>query len=172
MNSKIVLTNSNGGNEYLYVTKFSRLYCSYNDNTNVLGLTQNIWSRFSYPSTSYTSYRSNDFNIDSNLTKFTYAGVKTKWFRLDVVCNIYKVGNITARNVEVQWRLNGIAIGPIRGATMNSDDSMIITGSGEVVLSAGDYIEPYIRNIENNDDCILKNCSFIIKEDPDYSFIL
>ena len=172
MSKRIVVNNSTGENSYLYLTQLSRLYCGYNANTTVLGLTLNTWTRFSYPSVGYTTFRNKDWTIDPTLSRFTYTGAAQKWFRVDAVCNIYKVVGGPNRNIEFQWYLNGVGVGPIRGAYMHDADSQIISGNGELLLSKDDYLEPYCRNIENGDDCVFKNCSFLIKEDPDYSFVV
>lgn len=173
MSSNKIIISNEGANSYLNVRRMSRLYCGYDNNVTNLGLTQNIWQRFVYPSTGYTTYRNNDFSIDGSLSKFTYTGESQKWFKVDAVCNIYKIGGGSVnRNIEVQWRLNGNPVGSVRGSYMHDQDSQIISGGGELLLSNGDYLEPFIRNIENSDDCLLKNCSFIVKEDPEYAFVM
>ena len=144
----------------------SRLYCGYNVNTIPTALTQDQWVPFSYPSEPIEVYRNKDFSIDPSQVRFTYTGSDPKFFEISVVCNIKKTTKGgSSRDIEFQWRLNGTGVGPIRETHMSSKDAEIISGSGQLLLSNGDYIEPYIRNIENSDDCVLYNCAYNIKED-------
>lgn len=164
--SKIVV-NTNGVNEMKTQKQRSRLYCGYSDNTNETTQLQNVWETFPYPSTGYTTYRNNDFTIDGTTSKFTYTGTETKWFDITATCNIKKgTGGNATRTVAFQWFLNGIAIGSEREFQMNTE-SNIISGNGEVMLSTGDYLEPKIRNKENDDKAHLWNCTFNIREDYD-----
>ena len=144
-----------------------RLYCGYDANTNESTSLVNAWDVFPFPSTGYTVWRdTGHFTIDGSRSKFTWTGMNNTWVYVDAVCNVYKgSGGNATRNIEVVWRLNGTDAGPVRGSHMNDHDSIIISGSGWFLLSNGDYIEPYIRNIENDDKILLKNCVFSMLED-------
>ena len=172
--SRIVIQDSTTkGNSYLTIRRLSRLYCGYSGNTAPLGLTQSTWARFAYPSTTYAAYRNVEWEISPKESRFTYTGATPKWFKIEATCNIYKVtGASPNRNVEYQWRLNGTPIGSARGSYMNGDDSQIVSGVGEILLTTGQYIEPWIRNVENSDDCRLDNCTFIICEQPEFVFAM
>lgn len=173
MTQKIVTTDENGTNSYLTVRQISRLYCSYSDNVTVLPLTQNTWTEFGYPSTGITVHRAHDWTVEPDMTRFTYTGATQKWFNLTAVCNILKAnGNNISRTVQFQWCKNGLPLGAIRQSHMNTDDAQIVSGTGQLLLSQGDYIEPCIRNIENSDDMLIWNCSFDIKEDPEYAYVI
>lgn len=145
-----------------------RLYCGYADNTNETTALQNVWEKFPYPSSGFTTYRNNGFTIDGTVSRITYNGSESNWFDITATCNVLKgTGANQTRTIEFQWFLNGNPFGTPRQFQMNSDAN-IITGNGEVYLSQGDYIEPMIRNIENDDKARLYNCSFNIREDYDY----
>lgn len=148
----------------------ARLYCSYAGSTSETTALQNVFQTFPYPSVAITTHRTSGHFVvsdDSGLT-FTYSGISA-WFNISVVCNVYKgSGGNANRNVEVQWQVNGVGVGPIRGSHMNSQDSQIITGIGQLYLNNGDVLKPTIRNIENDDKINLKNCDFIFSEDSSW----
>jgi len=156
------------GSEWEFRYKvLSRLYCGYENNTAETTAAQDEWSAFPYPSSGYTTWRVHEFTVDPSTSAFTYTGASPAWFKLSATCNIYKgSGGGASRNVEFQWRLNGVPAGPIRGAHMNGADSNIVSGGGQLYLSPGDVVSPYIRNIENGDKILLKNCQFDIVEEP------
>ena len=171
MSKKIIVNNEDGSNHYLTITEVSRLYCAYGNNTNTLQLTQNEWKSFSYPSTPINVYRIKYFTVHPTLLRFTYTGSTPKWINISVVCNILKAnGNTTSRDIQVQWYLNGQPTGVIRQSHMSTSDCQIISGNGQLLMNQNDYIEPWICNIENSDDCTVWNCSFDLKEDPQYLF--
>lgn len=149
------------------IHKRARLYISYKDCTENTTANQNIWQTFPYPNTAVVENRnSGDFVVsnDSGLT-VTYTG-HNSWFDINVVCNVYKgSGSNANRNVETQWELNGVQIGSVRGCYMNAQDSVIMTGIGQLFLSTGDVLKPKIRNIENDDKINIKSCDFMFKED-------
>jgi hypothetical protein len=173
MTQKIVTTDESGANNYLQVRRMARLYCGYSDNANTLALTQNTWTEFGYPSTPVHVYRSHEWTVEPDMLRFTYTGSSAKWFNLAAVCNILKTnGNPASRTVQFQWCKNGVPQGSIRQSHMNLDDAQIITGVGQFNLQPNDYLEPCIRNVENSDDIVVWNCSFDIKEDPEYAFVI
>lgn len=144
-----------------------RLYISYTGSTSETSALQNVWETFPFPSTSITNYRdSGDISVsDSSGLTFTYSG-HSAWYDVTAVCNVYKgTGGNVNRNLEFQWELNGSPIGSVRGVYMNNQDSIILTGTGQLYLNDGDVIKPKIRNIENDDKINIKSCDFIFKED-------
>lgn len=144
-----------------------RLYFSYKDSTSNTTALQNDWETFPYPSTGVTEHRNcGAFSVtDSSGLTITYSGHPT-WIDIQVVCNLYKgTGSNANRNVETQWELNGVQIGTVRGCYMNAQDSIIMTGIGQLYLNPGDVLKPKIRNIENDDKINIKSCDFIFKED-------
>lgn len=152
------------------VHKRARLYFSYKDSTSNTTALQNVWETFPYPSTGITENRnSGDFVIsDSSGLTITYNG-HPAWFDISVVCNLYKgTGSAVNRNVETQWELNGVQIGSVRGCYMNAQDSIIMTGIGQLYLNNGDVLKPKIRNIENDDKINIKSCDFMFKEDSSW----
>ena len=174
MTTKRIVVNdtSDKSNTFLNIRPYSRLYCGYGGNTtNGLG-TQNVWERFPYPSGGYAIWRNQDFTVDPSRSRFTYIGTTPRWFDLTATCNISKgSGAINqARTMEFQWRLNGVPIGVPRAFQMNTDIS-IVTGNGQVYLTNGDYIEPFFKNSENNDQALLTNCTFNLVEETDSVFI-
>lgn len=150
----------------------ARLYCGYSDNTNETTSNQNIWEKFPYSSSGVTTWRnSGDFTVDNSSTTFTLNRSIGGWFEVCAVCNIYKgTGGNASRNVELVWYKNGVESGFVRGSHMNNQDSNVVTGQGEMYLEPNDYIEPHIRNTENDDKILLKNCTFDIKEDCDWGY--
>lgn len=148
----------------------ARLYCSYKDSTSETIADHNVWQVFPFPSTSITNHRdSGHFTVsDSSGLTFTYSGI-TAWFDVSAMCNAYKgSGSNATRNIETQWKVNGIAVGAARGSHMNNHDSVILTGFGQMLLHNGDVVQPTIRNIENGDKINLKACDFIFKEDSSW----
>lgn len=169
MSGSIVI-NSNGVNSYLVSRPISRLYCGYGDNTTETGGVQNTWYEFGYPSTGITTYRSQDFTVAPAAVQFTYTGTSPKWFRVSATCNVKKAsGGGGSRTIEFQWYLNGSPAGGVRQSHMNRD-SEVVTGCGQIFLSAGDVISPHFRNIENGESALMFNCQFDIVEDHDNSF--
>lgn len=150
----------------------ARLYCGYEDNVNESTTLVNEWGRFPYPSTGLTVIRSegpHPIVIDPDMTRFTWTGDNGCYFRVEAVCNVYKgSGGNANRNIEFCWYKNSQKYGFVRGSHMNAQDSQIISGSGWMWLDPNDYIEPYIRNIENDDKILLKNCTFLIEESSGY----
>lgn len=167
--AKIVVNNS-GVNSLVAPKQRSRLYCGYDQNTNQTTQLQGVWERFPYPSGGIVSYRNNDFTVDGTQTRFTYTGSETKWFDVSACCNVQKVtGANQTRTIVFQWRLNGNPVGVARKHQM-SNEFNIITGNGQLQLSTGDYVEPFVQNEENDDKMILTNCAFNLREDYDYRF--
>ena len=162
-----------GSNSYLVSRDISRLYCGYADSTSLTSGVQNQWERFPDPSTGFVQYRNIDFATVTTTPSFTYQGSATRWFRIAATCNVLKGDGAPAqtRTIELEWRKNGVAAGPVRQAQMSSDSS-IVTGVGQLELAPGDVIEPWIRNVENTDTIRLFNCSFDICEDYVSTFIL
>lgn len=154
------------------MTSRARLFCGYTDNINETVSDINIWERFPYSSTGITKWRDegklNKIEVDGSITRFSWNGPPT-WFKVDASCNVYKgSGPAVNRNIEFLWYKNGVQDGIVRGSYMNSSDSQVVSGSGMMYLETGDYVEPYIRNIENSDKILLKNCTFIFWEDSGY----
>lgn len=149
--------------------KRARLYCGYEENSTETTALQNVWEVFPQPSGGYFYWRTtNDFTIDVN-GKINFDRSVAGWFKIDTICNVYKgTGGNASRNVEVVWKQNGVKAGPIRGSHMNNNDSQIISGTGEVYLAPGDYLEPCIRNIENDDKILLTNVTINIFEEVDW----
>lgn len=168
---KNIIVNENGSNTQLALRPYSRLYCGYSDNlTEGLGVTDQ-WFTFPYPSTGYETYRNSDWTVDPLISRFTYVGSTPRWFDISATCNITKsTGANATRTILFQWRLNDVPIGAERKSEMNRD-SEIISGSGQVYLSPGQYIEPWFKNIDNTDKAILTNCNFNFVEQPDSVFI-
>jgi len=171
MTYRVIKTDANGANTYedLPSSAFvpiSRLYCGYSDNTSETTAAVGVWERFPYSATGIQSYRSIDFTVDPTMTRFIYTGLLTKWFKINATCNILKgTGESSSRDLEVSWRKNGVQAGPARRTHLI--DANVISGEGQLPLSTGDYIEPFIRNIQNDDKVVMYNCSFDIRDDPD-----
>jgi len=154
------------------MTSRARLYCGYDENVNETVSNVGIWERFPFSSTGITKYRDqgliNKVEVSESMTRFTWNGDPT-WFKVEASCNVYKAtGGEANRNIEMVWYKNGVKYGVIWGSHMNSSDSMIVSGSGMMYLETGDFVEPWIRNIENSDKILLKNCTFIFWEDSGY----
>lgn len=144
----------------------TRIYCGYDGNTNETTTLQNVWSIFPFPSTGFTTWRTaGPVTISGSSTTFTWND-KPSWVEVIATCNIKKgSGGNTNRNVEFVWYQNGSPAGPIRGTYMNNQDCQIISGHGYLYLNTGDTIEPWIRNVENDDKILLTNCTFILSQD-------
>lgn len=151
----------------------ARLFCGYDQNTNESATTGlNNWTDFSYPSSGISIWRQEGepvLEVLPNRVAFTWSGPPT-WFKLDAICNVYKgSGGNTSINIEMCWFKNeDIPYGFIRGSHMNNQDSNIVSGSGWLLINTGDTIYPKIRNIENNDTVLLKNCTFTFWADEGY----
>jgi hypothetical protein len=170
---RIIVNHSDGSNTFLNLVELSRLYCAYGNNTAITSVNQNEWTRFTYPSGGFTTYRVKDFEIHPTMCRFTYIGSTPKWINISVVCNLLKAnGNQTSRDLEVQWYHNSNPTGVVRRSHMSTQDAQIISGNGQLYLSNGDHIEPWIRNTENGDDFQIFNCSFDLKEDAQYAFVI
>ena len=147
-------------------TPISRLYTGFEVNSQPISLVQNVWSIFN--SSGLTTYRvSSDWAVSNTQFRLTYSGVSPKWFLVLANCNIISSGGNTNRTIEFQWRKNNIGYGVVKQAYMNASDTIILSGSGYIYISSGDYLEPWFRNIENGDDVIISNCSFILEESPE-----
>ena len=163
---------SSGGVPSVSLYTLSRLHTGYQLNTNITALTQNVWSQFAFPSGGFITSGNSpdmrpsvDFVISPTETAFTYTGATPKWFTVSVVCNVFSDGG-NDRSIQVQWRRNGVPIGFIRESYMRSSDALIITGTGDILLSTNDTLSPWIQNIENNDGARIATCSFNFIEDP------
>jgi len=167
MSKKICYKDENGINQYLSLYETSYCQTTYSDNTNITPLTQNVWAKFAFPSNGWSPGNpSKDFTVSETEVKFTYTGTPTKLFDLSGVCNMYKAnGGATTRDVEFCWYLNGVQYGTVRGHKMDTERN-IVTGSGIIELSTGDYIEPMFRNTESADDVKFVDCIFKFVEIP------
>ena len=172
MSGNAITINNGGVNSKLVSRAISRLYCGYANSTALTTTAQGVWARYPDPSVAIETWRVHDFETPTTSDRFTYTGSQPRWFRVDATCNVLKAaGGLQTRTVALQWYLNGAPIGAIREAQMGTDSS-IISGTGEVYLQTGDYLEPWITNLENGDAIRLFNCSFNIVEDYTHSFIL
>lgn len=150
------------------ISNKTRSYYSiyFDNNVASTALTQNVWTRFADITSAWNIVvnSNSDFTQTGTELKITYTGTDTKLFKLDAVVNIYKDGGGGAtRTLELQWYLNGVGVGVTRQAQSNNEAN-IYTGMGNLPLSTGDILEAYVRNIENGNDCVLDNASFIIEE--------
>lgn len=163
--SQLVFNPANG----VFENKIkNKLYFGYSGSTSETTSLQNVWQKFPYPSSSISTYRdSGSFSVsDDGGLKITCGTIPSAWYYVSTNCNVYKgSGSNQSRNIEFVWRVNDVENGPIRGTHMNNLDSQILCGIGQLYLETGDIIEPYVRNIENDDKINLKNCSFDITQE-------
>lgn len=150
----------------------ARLYCGYDASTAEIVATQNVWNAFPAPSTAITTFRQSPDNAISFSTaggtiSFTYARSTPAWMEVGTVCNVVRASGSGTRDLEFQWRVNGTPVGPVRRTHMNGD-AQILTGVGWLFLSDGDVVEPFVRNIENNANIGITNCTFSFLEDIDW----
>lgn len=171
--TKRIVVNDDGNNSYLDVRPYSRLYAGYDGNTNEsTWSTANEWQRFPASSSAWVIWRNTDWSVDEANSRMTYTGSTPRWFSISAVCNVLKAsGAAQNRTLLFQWRYNGVPVGFARESQMNNKDSEIVSGNGQLYLTAGDYIEPWWANKENGDHSRAVSCTYDIREDPDQVFI-
>lgn len=148
----------------------SRLFAAFNANTTTSGaVITGTPVVFGFPSGGINTFRNHEWTVSgSNPLRFTYIGATTKWFDFNATASFKKgSGNTSPIEVDFRWFLNGATLGYPYECSI-SDNTILITGTGQAQLSQNDYIEPYYTNNTNNDELLITACSFNLVEDQDH----
>ena len=157
------------GTENVFVERKKRsfAYFTFQNNTETTVLTKDVWTHFANPTGGLVEMydNNNDFTASETELKLTYTGTSSKWFNLSAVTNLFKDANGSAtRTYDLQWKLNEVFVGFSRETAGNNEPN-IYTGNGMIYLQENDYICPWVKNVENNNNALLDNASFTLSEE-------
>lgn len=149
-----------------------RIYYVSAANTTVATTTLNTWVIFpANPATVIPVRSSGHFSVNAGGNRVTNISNKTMWVRIDISFQINNASNTAVVSYEFQWRLNGVAFGQIyrsaSGSIATNSQSTIISGFGYIQMAPSAYIEPYVRNTEDNSDTTITACSIAVTEEAD-----
>jgi hypothetical protein len=153
-------------------TTLGRIYFVSAANTTIATTTLNTWVIFpANPATVTPIRNSGHFSVNAGGNRITNISNKTMWVRVDISFQINNATNASLVSYEFQWRLTGVAFGQIyrsaSGSIATNSQSTIISGFGYIQMAPGAYIEPFVRNTEDNSNTTITTCSIAVTEDSD-----